>query len=132
MYCICGAGCWRVWFVQSDYRCKIADLDIVGTRSGIEQSQLEQHIRPIIKENYFTSDLEQIRDKALEISWVDRVVVSRAWPNSIRVRIMPRHPIARWGTGRLLSDSGDVYAEAELKTIQIYRCYMGQSPSRRP
>ncbi|MBV6549731.1 cell division protein FtsQ/DivIB [Acinetobacter soli] len=112
-FVVLAAGVFGLYKVITD--AKIADLDIVGTRSGIEQSQLEQHIRPIIKENYFTSDLEQIRDKALEISWVDRVVVSRAWPNSIRVRIMPRHPIARWGTGRLLSDSGDVYAEAELK-----------------
>ncbi len=24
---------------------------------------------------------------------------------------MPRHAIARWGTGRLLSDSGDVFVE---------------------
>ncbi|MCM8513781.1 cell division protein FtsQ, partial [Acinetobacter bereziniae] len=30
----------------------------------------------------------------------------------IRVRVMPRHAIARWGTGRLLSDAGDVYSEA--------------------
>lgn len=26
---------------------------------------------------------------------------------------MPRHAIARWGTGRLLSDGGDVFSEAE-------------------
>uniref|UniRef100_A0AAR5PM77 SHS2 domain-containing protein n=1 Tax=Dendroctonus ponderosae TaxID=77166 RepID=A0AAR5PM77_DENPD len=40
-------------------------------------------------------DLEAIRDRTLELSWVDRVVVSRAWPNGIRVRVMPHHAIAR-------------------------------------
>jgi Cell division septal protein len=65
----------------------------------------------MMTQNYFTSDLRVIRDRTLEISWVDRVVVSRAWPNAIRVRVMPRQAIARWGTGRLLSDSGDVFAE---------------------
>jgi cell division protein FtsQ len=60
--------------------------------------------------------LERIRDQALTVSWVDRVVVSRAWPNAIRVRVMPRHAIARWGTGRLLSDNGDVFSEAVVKT----------------
>jgi cell division protein FtsQ len=29
---------------------------------------------------------------------------------------MPRHAIARWGTGRLLSDNGDVFSEAIVKT----------------
>ena len=91
---------------------KVATLQIVGADSAIEKQQLTQHLAPIVKDNYFTSDLELIRDQALQISWVDRVVVSRAWPNSIRVRVMPRHAIARWGTGRLLSDGGEIYTEA--------------------
>ena len=90
---------------------KVAELDVVGTRSDAERQQVMQYVSPTVTENYFTSDLETIRDRALEVSWVDRVVVSRAWPNAIRVRVMPRHAIARWGTGRLLSDSGDVFVE---------------------
>ena len=46
------------------------------------------------------------------------MVVSRAWPNAIRVRVMPRHAIARWGTERLLSDSGDVFSEVTPKNNQ--------------
>ena len=88
----------------------------MGTNSDIENQQLVKHLNPSIKDNYFTSDLEQIRDQALKVSWVDRVVVSRAWPNAIRVRVMPRHAIARWGTGRLLSDNGDVFSEAVSTT----------------
>lgn len=94
---------------------KVATLQIVGADSAIEKQQLTQHLAPIVKDNYFTSDLELIRDEALQISWVDRVVVSRAWPNSIRVRVLPRHAIARWGTGRLLSDGGEIYTEAVIK-----------------
>ncbi len=94
---------------------KVATLQIVGADSAIEKQQLTQHLAPIVKDNYFTSDLELIRDQVLQISWVDRVVVSRAWPNSIRVRVMPRHAIARWGTGRLLSDGGEIYTEAVIK-----------------
>ncbi|WP_130803943.1 cell division protein FtsQ/DivIB [Acinetobacter ihumii] len=110
-FAVLGSGIFGLYKVITDAR--IAELSIVGTHSTTEQQQLIQHIQPIVKDNYFTSDLEQIRDKALEISWVDRVVVSRAWPNSIRVRVLPRHAIARWGTGRLLSDGGDVFSEAD-------------------
>ncbi|OTG88189.1 cell division protein FtsQ [Acinetobacter sp. ANC 4558] len=97
---------------------KVAELDVVGTQSGVEQKQVINHVMPVVTSNYFTSDLKQIRDKALELSWVDRVVVSRSWPNSIRVRVMPKHAIARWGTGRLLSDSGDVFTEVVTKNNQ--------------
>ncbi|MFW1752791.1 cell division protein FtsQ/DivIB [Acinetobacter wanghuae] len=96
----------------------VAQLDVVGSRSQKEQQVLQQHVAPIMTENYFTSDLKAIRDKALELSWVDRVVVSRAWPNAIRVRVMPHQAIARWGTGRLLSDSGQIFSEVTPKNNQ--------------
>lgn len=97
---------------------QVARLDVVGTTSNVEQQQIFTHVSPVVKDNYFTSDLKEIRDKTLELSWVDRVVVSRLWPNSIRVRVMPKQAIARWGTGRLLSDSGDVFTEVVVKNHQ--------------
>lgn len=106
------AGCYGLYRVITDAR--VASLDIVGTQSVLEQKQLVKHLQPVVKNNYFTSDLELIRDQALQVPWVDRVVVSRAWPNSIRVRVIARHPIARWGTGRLLSDTGVVFTQAQL------------------
>ena len=113
-FAVLAIGLYGLYKVMTD--ATVAQLQIVGTNSDVENQQLAQHLSPIIKHNYFTSDLEQIRDQALKVSWVDRVVVSRAWPNAIRVRVMPRHAIARWGTGRLLSDNGEVFSEALPKT----------------
>lgn len=106
-------GLYGLYKVMTD--ATVAELQVVGTNSDVENQQLVQHLGPMMQANYFTSDLEQIRDQSLKLSWVDRVVVSRAWPNGIRVRVMPRHAIARWGTGRLLSDNGEVFSEAEAK-----------------
>ena len=110
------AGLFGLYKVMTDAR--VAELDVVGTRSAQEKQQVMAYVSPMVKHNYFTSDLRVIRDRTLEISWVDRVVVSRAWPNAIRVRVMPRQAIARWGTGRLLSDSGDVFSELTPKNHQ--------------
>ena len=87
---------------------KIDHVDVVGV-SAPSQQALIQHIKADTASGYFTTDLEQIRDHALGLSWVDRVVVSRAWPNAIVLRVTPRHAVARWGTGRYLSDDGVVF-----------------------
>lgn len=109
-FCVLFLGIYGLYKVITDV--KVASLEVVGIHSEVEKKQITEHLSAVVKNNYFTSDLEEIRDRTLEVSWVDRVVVSRAWPNGIRVRVMPRHAIARWGTGRLLSDEGDVYTEA--------------------
>lgn len=106
-------GVFGLYKVMTDGR--VAQLNVVGTASEAEQKQVFAHVSPVVKSNYFTSDLREIRDKTLELSWVDRVVVSRLWPHSIRVRVMPKQAIARWGTGRLLSDSGDIFTEVVVK-----------------
>ncbi len=113
---VLAAGVWGLYKVMTNT--DVAELGVVGTRSAAEQHQVMQYVSPIVTENYFTSDLEAIRDRTLELSWVDRVVVSRAWPNAIRVRVMPHHAIARWGTGRLLSDSGVIFTEVTPKNYQ--------------
>ena len=113
---VLAVGLFGLYRVMTD--AQVATLDVVGTRSDAERRQVSTHVAPTVTANYFTSDLKTIRDRALEMSWVDRVVVSRAWPNAIRVRVMPRNAIARWGTGRLLSDSGDVFTEVTPRNYQ--------------
>ena len=113
---VLAAGVFGFYRVMTD--AQTAALNVAGARSDAERSQVLAHVSPAVTENYFTSDLRAIRDRALELSWVDRVVVSRAWPNAIRVRVMPRNAIARWGTGRLLSDSGDVFTEVAPRNYQ--------------
>ena len=87
---------------------EIEHVDVVGVSAPAQQA-LIQHIKADTAKGYFTTDLEQIRDNALSLSWIDRVVVSRAWPNAIVLRVTPRHAVARWGTGRYLSDDGVVF-----------------------
>lgn len=110
-FAFCGLGVYGLAQVMSHAR--VAKLDIVGTQTAQQTEQVRELVLPVMQGNYFTADLEQIRDRTLAVSWVDRVVVSRAWPNQIRVRVMPKHPIARWGSGRLLSDNGEVFQSAD-------------------
>ena len=69
-------GIYGLYQVMTDAR--VAELDVVGVRSEAEKNQVMGHVSAAITHNYFTSDLEEIRDRTLELAWVDRVVVSRA------------------------------------------------------
>src|SRR5574344_3038152 len=72
-------GVYALYNLMTD--AQVAKLDVVGTRSNQENTKVVQHVAPVVTKNYFTSDLEVVRDRTLELSWVERVVVSRAWPN---------------------------------------------------
>lgn len=108
---LCVVGVWRL--VHTIRTAPAAQVAVVGELSVRQHAVLMQQLQPLVKTGYFTADLTQIRDGALSQPWVDQVTVTRQWPNGIVVRVMPRHPVARWGSGRLLSDQAVVFVEVE-------------------
>lgn len=107
---LCGMGGWGI--VNRLLHAPVAQVMVTGDITATEQRLLQQKIQPLMHENYFTADLASIRDMALSLSWVESVTVTRHWPDGLLVRVIPRQPIARWGSGRLLSGQGVVFIEA--------------------
>ena len=63
---VLAAGVFGFYRVMTD--AQIAALNVAGVRSDAERSQVLAHVSPAVTENYFTSDLRAIRDRALELS----------------------------------------------------------------
>jgi cell division protein FtsQ len=68
--------------------------------------------------NFFTANLETVRQVFEAVPWVRRATVRREWPDQLIVEVEEHEALGTWGEdGRLLSVKGDVFtanlAEAE-------------------
>ncbi|HJV88045.1 MAG TPA: cell division protein FtsQ/DivIB [Noviherbaspirillum sp.] len=93
---------------------------------GVGESQL-RHVNPStvrttavprIKGNFFTTNLDTVRQAFEAVPWVRKATVRREWPNKLIVNIEEHEALGTWGEeGRLVSVKGDVFtanmAEAE-------------------
>ncbi|MDL2283683.1 cell division protein FtsQ/DivIB [Oxalobacter sp. OttesenSCG-928-P03] len=82
---------------------------------------------PRIKGNFFTVDLDAVREAFKAVPWVREATVRRKWPNGLEVSIEEHKPLGTWGEdGRLLSVKGDVFtanlaeAEEEVNLLKFY------------
>nr|WP_315248650.1 cell division protein FtsQ/DivIB [uncultured Duganella sp.] len=71
-----------------------------------------------IKGNFFTTNLDSVRQVFEAVPWVRRATVRREWPDQLIVALEEHEALGTWGEdGRLLSVKGDVFtanlAEAE-------------------
>lgn len=71
-----------------------------------------------IKGNFFTTNLDNVRQAFESVPWVRRAAVRREWPDQLIVALEEHEALGTWGEdGRLLSTKGDVFtanlAEAE-------------------
>jgi cell division protein FtsQ len=116
------AGLW--WVAQRPY----FTLKVIRIE-GAEQAQL-RHINPLIvrsaalariRGNFFTANLDAVRQAFESVPWVSKATVRREWPNQLIVTLEEHMPLGTWGEdGRLVSVKGEVFtanlAEAEDDT----------------
>lgn len=86
----------------------IKEVKIIGARH-INHEEVQRSLSPLVSKGFFGVEVEAIKDKILEISWVANVSVRRIWPNQVWVTITEKNPVARWNSDSLLSSAGDLF-----------------------
>jgi cell division protein FtsQ len=59
--------------------------------------------------NFFTVDLEKVRQAFEDAPWIRRAQVRRLWPNRLLVAIEEHRPLARWSDGRFVNTFGELF-----------------------
>jgi cell division protein FtsQ len=60
--------------------------------------------------NFFTVDLEKVRQAFEDAPWIRRAQVRRLWPNRLLVSIEEHRPLARWSDGRFVNTFGELFS----------------------
>jgi len=94
---------------QMEQLLPIRKISISGTFKYLDQKEIETTLRQYIGSGFFSLDIYQLQRQLHEKPWADSVSVRRVWPDQLRVTIIEKKPVARWGQQHLLSDSASVY-----------------------
>ena len=78
----------------------------------VRRSEVEHSLSGRIRGNFFSVNLEALRQSLEQLPWVRRAEVRRLWPSSIEVNIEEHEPVAFWGqaTGQLVNTHGEVFS----------------------
>ncbi len=83
---------------------------IDGDFKYLSRSDLEQAVGVVVTGNFFSIDLEAVKQAAYELEWVEQVTVRRVWPDTIEMVVVEQEPLAYWGKRRLISTKGVIFA----------------------
>jgi cell division protein FtsQ len=78
----------------------------------IRRTEVESSLSGRLRGNFFSVNLETIRQSLEQIPWVRHAEVRRQWPSRIEVSIEEHVAVAFWGsaTGQLVNSYGEVFA----------------------
>lgn len=81
--------------------------------SPAQHQALKSAVGGAVSDNFFTADLQALRDLALSQQWVDQVSITRDWQRGIIISALPKQAVANFGTERLIDAKGSVFVPVE-------------------
>ena len=78
----------------------------------LQPEEIQRSLGVHLRGNFFSVDVDALRQSLEQLSWARRVEVRRQWPSRIEVAIEEHVPVASWGmaTGQLVNSYGEVFA----------------------
>ncbi len=76
----------------------------------VDEQGVREALRPHLERGFFALRPDRVRETLLTLPGVRSAQTRKRWPDLLEVRLEEHHVVARWGTDRLLSDQGLVFA----------------------
>jgi cell division protein FtsQ len=80
-----------------------------GAFQRVSPPEIESAVAQVAQGGLASVELEKIRERVKRIDWVDTVVVTRVWPDAIRVVVNEQVAAARWNDAGLLNARGELF-----------------------
>jgi cell division protein FtsQ len=89
----------------------VGALVVEGTFQRVTAIEVQEAAADALSGGFLSLDLPRLRASIATLDWVDSVHVTRAWPDTVRVRITEHQAAARWGDTGLLNARGELFTE---------------------
>jgi cell division protein FtsQ len=82
---------------------------VEGAFQRVSPPEIESAVSEIVRGGLASVDLPTVRARIEKIDWVDSAVVTRQWPDAIRVVVVEQVAAARWNDTGLLNARGELF-----------------------
>jgi cell division protein FtsQ len=101
-------------------RWPLGRLRVTGDFKRVPAEQLRAVVLPYAHAGFFAVKLKDAQDAIERLPWVESAQVRKQWPDVLEVRVTEHKPFARWGTDRMLSEQGRLFATpARLRDVRL-------------
>ena len=105
-------------YIADPYRFPINTVKIEAAYQHISHQQLESILGEFLDTSFFTLPMGRLQTRINELEWVESVQLERIWPDSLKISLIEKTPIATWNDG-LLTANAEVFNEGRAATAEL-------------
>ncbi|OGT77294.1 MAG: hypothetical protein A3G71_03395 [Gammaproteobacteria bacterium RIFCSPLOWO2_12_FULL_38_14] len=94
-------------------------ITIEGECQHIDKKAIRQAILPFTKNNFFTINMGDLRERLLRFPWLNTVLISKEWPNRLHIQLQEQKPIASWCQHNLINSEGKFFGDPKEISLSL-------------
>ena len=95
-------------FLSDGRNFPIATVKVTANYQHITREKLSSVLSNYRNASFFSLPVKQLRQELTDIPWSDSVVVERVWPDTLKIILTEKEPVAVWNDD-LMTASGDLF-----------------------
>lgn len=103
-------------------------IEVRGELRHIDEGNIKLVSTRNVRGNFFTVNLDDVRDAFEKLPWVSEARISRRWPDTLVVELIEHTPLARWNNNELVSTEGAVFNVAPDARLPRLSGFQGSGP----
>ena len=93
----------------------------------VETLEVLRTVRNEVQGNFFTVDIERLRQALEKLPWVRSVSIRREFPQRLAVQLEEHQALARWNNSALVNRQGEVFAASSEQALPAFIGQAGDS-----
>lgn len=106
---LCALVIWGSMKLEDPHTLPITSVEIQGEFQHMEKQQIQQALSGRLEAGFFNVDVDVIRDRLLDIPWINAATVRRVWPGTLQIGVIEQLPVASWSAGGLVNGHGQLF-----------------------
>lgn len=107
------AGRLAYFYIADAERFPITTIKVAASYKHVSHKELEAVLSKHLSASFFALPVTQLQNELSELNWMDSAYVERVWPDTLKIKLVEKEPVAIWGNA-LMTQDGKLFNEGDI------------------
>jgi len=107
------AGRLGYFYLSDAERFPITTIKVAASYEHITHKELETILAKYLSDSFFALPVSELQAQLNALHWIDTAYVERVWPDTLKIKLVEKKPIAVWGNA-LMTKDGKLFNEGSV------------------
>jgi cell division protein FtsQ len=107
------AGRLGYLYLADAERFPITTIKVAASYQHVTHKELETVLARHLDASFFSLPVTQLQNELNNMNWVDTAYVERVWPDTLKIKLVEKKPVAVWGDA-LMTEDGKLFNQGAV------------------